>query len=148
MLKGSSVSVGIRLRRLNKDRVIGQIREGVERLEGVLCAVLFGSLVSGEYTGSSDADLLIIIDRDLPSDERYRRYNRIMADTDVQLFIFTLDKVVSRIRSGDTFIINIITTGIPIKGKDLFMRLEKLCGEAMRHYGIKKIDSGWVVKKK
>jgi len=99
----SSNFVEVKLRKLDKDRVIEQIRKGVRSLKGVLCAILFGSLVENRYTGSSDADLLIIIENGLPQNERYRRYNRILADVEVQPLILTLDEPALRIKNGDTF---------------------------------------------
>jgi len=144
---GSSNFVEVKLRKLNKDRVTEQIRKGVRSLRGVLCAILFGSLVENRYTGSSDADLLIIIENDLPQNERYRRYNRILADVEVQPLILTLDEVASRIKNGDTFIINIVATGIPLVGEELFKYLRKLCREAIERYGLKKMSFGWIQTK-
>jgi len=127
--------------------VIKQITSEIENLEGVICAILFGSLAEDRYTGSSDADVLIVIDKKLPQDERYRRYNRISANIDVQTFILTLDEATSRINNGDTFVINIVTTGIPLFGEKIFKHLKKLCEKAINQYGLEKTTIGWIRKK-
>ena len=143
MQRGSYSFAGIKLVKLNKDKVIKQIIDGLKNLKGVLCAVLFGSIANDQYTGLSDADVLLIIEENLSPNERYRRYNRINADVDVQLFIFTLDEVMSRIDIGDTFIINMIVTGKPLLGDELYKTLMEQCRKAIKRYGLKRISIGW-----
>ena len=147
MRSASSSSAEIKLRKLNKEKIIKQIVREIMQLRGILCAVLFGSLAEDKYTGSSDADVLLVIEKSIPMAERYRRYNRIMADTEVQLFILTLDEVMSRIDSGDTFVINIIMTGIPLMGEEIYRRIRERCEIAIRKYGLRRTNFGWVCTK-
>ena len=56
--------MSVRFWRLNKDEVISRIRAWAETLSNdpnVICVILFGSLARGDFTASSDADLLIIL---------------------------------------------------------------------------------------
>ena len=124
------------MRRLNREKVLAQIRAGLKALEGILCAVLFGSLAQGKHTGTSDADLLLIIEEDLPQGERYRRYNRIRADAEVQPFIVTIEEATTRIKAGDTLLTNIICTGVPLYGEDTYAKLKNLCRKNANHHPV------------
>lgn len=58
-----------------------------------------------------------------------------------------IDEAASRIKNGDTFIINIVATGIALVGEELFKYLKKLCREAIERYGLKKMSFRWVQTK-
>jgi len=53
-----------RPRKLNYDAVLDSIRDyavHIGRKEEVLAVILFGSLATGNYTGTSDADIMILV---------------------------------------------------------------------------------------
>jgi len=139
-------SADIKLRKLDADKILKQVKEEVFKLSGVTCAIVFGSFARGNYSGTSDVDLLLIIKENIPIDARYRKYNRIRADTDVQVIILTLDEVLQRLHQGDTFILEIITTRFPVKGGKIFEKLKKISEKVIRKYGLKRTEIGWIRK--
>ena len=144
----SSNSAGIRLRRLDIERVEEELKESCIALGKslpILTVILFGSLSKGNYTGSSDADLLLVT-RKAPKDigERYRLFNRIKANIPVQLLVLTEEEVVKRILAGDTFIIEAITTGKPLIGQEYYEKLSLLCKESIKKHGLKRTEIGWI----
>ena len=63
MLKKSSSSVRVFYPEFNKEEVIQEISSNLDRLERelpLLVVVLFGSYARGNYTVSSDVDLLVV----------------------------------------------------------------------------------------
>ncbi|MEX2701557.1 MAG: nucleotidyltransferase domain-containing protein [Candidatus Baldrarchaeota archaeon] len=76
MLKGrlklqvrSSNTVKIRLRRSNLSKVVEELKFSCKKIgRNLISAIIFGSLAKGNYSGSSDADVLLVL-KDAPMDE-------------------------------------------------------------------------------
>ena len=106
-----------------------------------------GSLAKGNYSGSSDAEVLLVL-KDAPMDEgeKYRKYNVVKASIPVQLFIYTINEIIERIGRGDTFIIEAIVTGKPIMGNKTYEKLLSLCRKVIREKSMERTSIGWKTK--
>jgi len=144
----SSNTVKIRLRRLNLSKVVEELKFSCKKIgRNLISAIIFGSLAKGNYSGSSDADVLLVL-KDAPMDEgeKYRKYNVVKASIPVQLFIYTIDEIIERIGRGDTFIIEAIVTGKPIMGKETYEKLLSLCRKVIREKSMERTSIGWKTK--
>jgi len=113
----------------------------------LISVIIFGSLAKGNYSGSSDADVLLVL-KDAPIDEgeKYRKYNVVKASIPVQLFIYTIDEIIERIERGDTFIIEAVVTGKPIMGNETYEKLLSLCRKVIREKSMERTSIGWKTK--
>ena len=65
---------------LNRDEIVDQLREAARRLQAQYPEVrdvrLFGSLARGDHVGTSDADVMIIVEGEIPANPlaRLQRY--------------------------------------------------------------------------
>lgn len=76
--------------------------------------ILFGSHAYGKPKSESDLDLLVILPRRLP--DRFQTYHRVNAAVGerqwpLDLLIKGLDEIESRLKIGDSFVIEIMTRG-------------------------------------
>jgi hypothetical protein len=87
----------------------------------VKAIVLAGSLAKGNYTGSSDADILVIAEN-LPSSvlERYVLFSEPAMPIDLEPWVYTTEEFISKIRQGDRFATESLQFGIPLFGKEFF----------------------------
>jgi predicted nucleotidyltransferase len=76
--------------------------------------VLFGSYASGNPTPDSDVDLLVIMETDLSSSQRYVAVSRLLDPRPfpVDILVKRPDEMKSALEKGDSFIREIITNGI------------------------------------
>jgi len=114
-------SVGIRYLKINFSEVLKELREYARikgRSHGTKAILLTGSLANGTYTGTSDADLLIIAD-DVPtrSLDRYALFANGSLSIDLEPRIFTTNEFVQLIQEGDHFAIESMKKGIPLYGE-------------------------------
>lgn len=78
----------------------------------VRCVILFGSLVRGNYTGTSDADLLIVVDAaSEPFLRRGTEYVDPFLPVPVDLFVYTADEVEEALRAGGGLVKQALETG-------------------------------------
>jgi len=110
---------------LNKDEVIYKLKKAVknfaEKRNEILKVVLFGSLVKGDYTPYSDADILIIIDNkaEIPTRIRDRIPGYFIEDTPIPTDVFPYkEKEIQRMISEGNFFIKAAVDN----GKVLFSR--------------------------
>ena len=68
MQKPSSSSVEVRF--IDRDEVLADLRRAVAKAKAahpeIVRVLLFGSLVRGNWTADSDADLVVVVDKDFP----------------------------------------------------------------------------------
>lgn len=122
-------SAKVRYLKINFDEIFLRLREYAESkaaTHGVKAIVLVGSLAKGTYTGTSDADILVIADN-LPSDilERYALFSEPTMPIDVEPIVYTLDEFVNKVRQGDHLAVESLEIGIPIHGEQFFNDLRK-----------------------
>ncbi|MBS7627129.1 nucleotidyltransferase domain-containing protein [Candidatus Bathyarchaeota archaeon] len=98
-------------------------RKAKER--NVRTIVLVGSLAKGTYTGTSDADILIIAD-DLPSNilDRHTIFSDNRMPIDLEPHVYTAEEFLNLLRLGDRFILDTLRFGIPLYGKRFFNQLK------------------------
>ena len=114
-------SAEVRFLKINYDDLLAKLRQyaSVKSKSHVTRAIIGGSLAKGTYTGSSDADLLVVAD-ELParSLERYALYADASPSVDVEPRVYTTTELQNEIRQGDHFVIETITKGIPLFGAE------------------------------
>ena len=100
--------------------------------------VLTGSLARGDYTGTSDADILIIAD-DLPRNplERYLQFAEPSLPFDIEPRAYTPREFGSMVKQRDVFAIQALRVGIPLYGRKYFEHLLKFA----RQYAFEKSSS-------
>ncbi len=76
--------------------------------------ILFGSYAYGKPTPDSDVDLLIIMETDLPTSQRYIAVSRLLDPRPfpVDILVKKPDEVDSALKKGDFFLNEILTRGI------------------------------------
>jgi len=125
-------SVGARYLKINFDEVLGKLqwyaKTKAERYR-VRAIVLAGSLAKGTYTGTSDADIVVIADS-VPISvlERHVLFAEPRMPIDVEPRVYTTEEFISKVRRGDRFALESLQLGIPLYGEQFFNDLRKsLC---------------------
>jgi len=126
-------SAKVRFLRIDYERVLDYLKEYaskiVERGDAEL-VILFGSLARGDYTGTSDADLLIISNK---AKERFiDRAIKFMdprAPIPIEPIVLTFNEAVEAARRGSLFMREALRVGIILAGdrslhKELAQNLE------------------------
>jgi hypothetical protein len=99
----------VRVRYLDRDAVVGSLRElatrlGAERPE-IQEIRLFGSLARGQRNPFADADLLIVLDAsDLPARERLPHYKPSRVPVPMDLTVCTRDELARELAAGNRFL--------------------------------------------
>lgn len=109
----------VTFRKLDLLKVRAELKEHVATLlarePGIQRIVLFGSLAKGTFTGSSDADLLIIVDRsDQPFLQRLPRFMTTAISVPVDVFVYTADEVARAVAEGTGLVCEALRTGITL----------------------------------
>ena len=120
-------SAEARYLKINFDEVFEKLREYAKaKAHQARAIVLTGSLAKGSYTGTSDADILVIADN-LPDHilERYSLFADPSMPIDLEPRVYTTDEFVSKVRRGDHFAIESIEAGIPLHGERFFKDLRE-----------------------
>jgi len=88
--------------------------------------VLTGSLAKGSYTGTSDADILVIADN-MPSRvlERYALFAEPSMPIDVEPRVYTTKEFIGKVRRDDRFAVESLKIGIPLHGEQFFEEIKK-----------------------
>jgi len=123
-------SAEVRYLKINFDEILrrlGEYAKSKAETHRARAIVLTGSLAKGSYTGTSDADILVISD-DLPSRvlERYALFSEPMMPIDVEPRVYTTEEFISKVRQGDRFALDSLEFGIPLHGEKFFRDLRNL----------------------
>ena len=110
-------------------RLRGYAKSKAETYE-VKAIVLTGSLAKGNYTGTSDADILVIAEN-LPSRvlERYALFSEPKMSIDLEPRVYTPKEFVGMIRQHDRFALESLEVGIPLYGEQFFKDLKRYLNE-------------------
>lgn len=130
------ISAEVRYLKINFDEVLGKLREYAKskaRTHQVRAIVLTGSLAKGSYTGTSDADILVIADN-LPDQmlERYALFADPSMPIDVEPRVYTTDEFISKVYRRDSFAIESLETGVPLHGEQFFKDLRESVSRHLR----------------
>jgi len=126
-------SAEVRYLKINFDEILRRLSEYAKSkavTPEVRAIVLTGSLAKGSYTGTSDADILVIAD-DLPSRvlERYALFSEPRMPIDLEPRVYTTEEFINKIRQGDHFALQSLEIGIPLHGEQFFRELRKSLGK-------------------
>uniref|UniRef100_A0A540V8D2 Nucleotidyltransferase domain-containing protein n=2 Tax=Litorilinea aerophila TaxID=1204385 RepID=A0A540V8D2_9CHLR len=115
MLRQKS-SDSVKLISLNQNEVLAALVEIAERIRkdhpDVSSIRVFGSIARGDHVGTSDVDVLIILNRDIHTlTDRLAQIRRFYPYFDlpigVDLLVYTQDEIDRRLDAGDAFITRI-----------------------------------------
>ena len=116
--------------KIDYDEVIRKLRDYAKSKatahEGVKAIVLTGSLAKGNYTGCSDADILIIADN-LPGQvlDRYAIFAEADLPVDVEPRAYSPEEFLSMVRQGDHFAMETLEVGVSLYGGEYFRGLKQ-----------------------
>ena len=113
-------SAEARYLKISFDEVLRRLREYAKskaEAHKVKAIVLTGSLAKGNYTGNSDADILVIAEN-LPSRvlERYALFSEPKMSIDLEPRAYTPKEFIYMIHQGDRFALESLEIGIPLYG--------------------------------
>jgi predicted nucleotidyltransferase len=122
-------SAEARYLKINYDEVLCKLREYAKAKAGAhetRAIVLTGSLAKESFTGTSDADILVIADR-IPCLvlERYALFAEPRMPIDVEPRVYTTKEFISKVRQGDRFALESLKIGIPLHGEQFFEDLKR-----------------------
>jgi hypothetical protein len=122
--------------KINFDEILSKLREYAHRKakeQHARAIVLAGSFARGSYTGSSDADILVIADN-VPANvlERYALFSDPEFPIDLEPRVYTTKEFVNMIRQGNRFALESLELGIPLHGERFFRDLKKWFGKKER----------------
>jgi len=92
----SSDTVGIKLFRLDYDKVISELKSYARRnvSSGAKAVILIGSLARGDYTAFSDADVVIVVERASKGIvDRVSEYIDPSLSVDIEPRVYTVDEL-------------------------------------------------------
>jgi hypothetical protein len=115
--------------KINFDEILSNLREYADskaKQQHARAIVLVGSFARGSYTGSSDADILVIADN-VPANvlERYALFSDPEFPIDLEPRVYTTKEFVDMIRLGNRFALESLELGVPLHGERLFRELKK-----------------------
>jgi predicted nucleotidyltransferase len=116
---------------MNYDDVIEKLRRYAKSMaethKGVKSIVLTGSLAKGNYSATSDADILVIAD-DLPLQllDRHVLFADSAIPVDLEPRAYTPDEFVAMVKQGDHFATEALRIGKPLYGDQYFSDLKRL----------------------
>jgi len=125
-------SAEVRYLKISFDEILDRLKHYARSKaneHGTRAIVLAGSLAKGTYTGSSDADVLVIAE-EVPTSvlERYALFAEPGLPIDVQPRVYTTKEFISKIRQEDRFAVECLLIGIPLHGERFFNDLRKSIG--------------------
>ena len=123
-------SAEVRYLKINFDEILSRLKGYAKSKAGtheVRAIVLTGSLAKGSYTGTSDADILVIADN-LPTSilERYALFAEPSMPIDLQPRVYTTKEFMSKLHQGDRFAVESLEIGMPLHGEQFFKGLRNL----------------------
>jgi predicted nucleotidyltransferase len=115
--------------KINFDEILSKLREYADskaKDQHTKAIVLTGSFARGNYTGSSDADVLVIADN-VPANvlERYAIFSDPKFPIDLEPRVYTTNEFVNMIRQDNRFALESLELGVPLYGERFFRELKK-----------------------
>lgn len=109
------------------DQTIKTIKKNkILQSSNIKAVLVYGSLARKNISGQSDADMLIIAEKeDLKADEKLREKFDQEIKLPISIAWMTPDEITKRIKQKDSFIKNVLREGIPIKGGEWVARTKR-----------------------
>jgi len=111
--------------------------EKARRLDPLL-VVLFGSLATGDYTSSSDADVLVALRQPVEWETVYA-----CSDGIVQPVVVTWDELLAQLDSGEPFFHEILAEGVVLLDSGVYEAVRRRASAAARRWGLERTPGGW-----
>jgi len=120
MRRKSSNSAGIRFLKIDYDEIINYLKDYANDAlrKGGKLIILYGSLARGDYTATSDADILIISDkfRDIRMIDRVLDFIDPRSPIDIEPRVLTTEEFKTLIKKKDRFALEVLRDGIVLAG--------------------------------
>jgi hypothetical protein len=115
--------------KINFDDILRKLRKYARskaKQQHARAIVLTGSFARGNYTATSDADILVIADN-VPANvlERYALFSDSEFPIDLEPRVYTTREFVKMIRQGNRFALECLEFGVPLHGERFFGDLKK-----------------------
>jgi len=120
----------VKVFRLDRDAVLKRLREyaSSKANENMLAIVLIGSLARGDHTAFSDADIVVIVRKDLRRIiDRSANYIETKLGIDVEPRVYTLEEIMKMCRERRRIIEEIVRHGILLAGDPGVVEMLKGC---------------------
>jgi predicted nucleotidyltransferase len=122
-------SLEARYLKINFDEILSRLRayaDAKAKEQDARAIILTGSLARGSYTGTSDADILVIADK-VPGNvlERYALFSDPNLTIDLEPRVYTTDEFIRKVRQGDRFALEALEVGIPLHGEQFFKEVRR-----------------------
>lgn len=120
----------VRYLKINYDDVLGKLREyaksKAKAFASVKSIVLTGSLAKGNYTGMSDADVLVIVEGlTMTMSERYSAFADTSLPVNLEPRVYSVDEFMHMLSQADRFAVEAVKVGIPLYGESYFNELKR-----------------------
>ncbi|QOJ78635.1 nucleotidyltransferase domain-containing protein [Infirmifilum lucidum] len=128
-------SAGVRLYRLDREKVVAELRRYARDAlrKGALLVVLVGSLARGDYTAYSDADVVVVLESsDKKPHERIPEFLDPTLTVDVNPFVYTLDEILDFARSGRRVVKEVLEYGVVLEDDERLLMLIREAYELSR----------------
>ena len=120
MLRRSSNSARIRFLKIDYDEIINYLKDYARDAlrKGGKLVILYGSLARGDYTATSDADILIISDKfkDIRMIDRVLDFIDPRSPIDIEPKVLTTEEFKNLIKKKDRFALEVLRDGIVLAG--------------------------------
>jgi hypothetical protein len=119
-------SAEVKFLKINFNEVLEELRKYalvMGKRHGTKAILLTGSLAKGTYTGTSDADLLIVADN-IPhrSLDRYALFADDSLSIDIEPRVFTTEEFLKMIEERNHFAVESVKRGIPLFGEAFILK--------------------------
>ncbi len=112
--------------------------KGVEALRPEL-VLLFGSVATGEFTQRSDADVLVVFERETDWLKVYQHSQGM-----VQPIVRTISQIEDLVCAGEPFYIQAFLEGVFLAGdQNTYQRFRAMVDEAIGAHGLARTAHGW-----
>ena len=134
MRKRSLNSARVRFLKIDYDWIINYLKNYAKDAlrKGAKLIILYGSLARGDYTATSDADILIISDKfkDVRMIDRILDFIDPRSPIDIEPAVLTTEEFKALIKKKDRFALEVLRDGIVLAGDlKLYERLRSLADE-------------------
>lgn len=134
----SSVSSSSTWRNAPQRASVERFLERVRRLDPLL-VILFGSLATGDYTPSSDADVLVVLRQPVEWETVYA-----CSDGVVQPVVTTWEEFIAQLEDGEPFFHEVIVEGtVLLDAAGLWDGLRRRASAAAQRLGLERTPYGW-----
>jgi len=134
MRRKSSNSARIKFLKIDYDEIINYLKDYAKDAlrKGGKLIILYGSLARGDYTATSDADILIISDKfkDVRMIDRVLDFIDPRSPIDIEPKVLTTEEFKTLIKKKDRFALEVLREGVVLAGDlKLYERLRSLADE-------------------